>query len=588
MPRQIITTPDEINTTLALLDELLLKRVIETVPHDPSGFTSNIFLREKRNGSHRLILNLKPLNLYVEYFHFKMTTLTSALELITPNCYMASIDLSDAYYSVRVSPAHRKYLQFAFEDRHYRFTCLANGISSAPRTFTKLLKVPLAHLREHHNITVTAYLDDLLLIAASPQQLIADLDTTQSLLRKLGFYISSKKSVLTPSTSIQFLGFTLNSQTMLVTLANDKTSQIKDLLVDSIPMKKTTIRHFAAILGTLAATLPANKYGQVFLKRLEYEKAKALKKRSFNYDASMRLSETARQELTWWLQSIDTISKPILTPNPSVVMYTDASFLGWGCYLPDRNFRTGGRWGPEEAYQDINFLELKAVLLSLQSCCRSASKGHILVYSDNTTTVVSINRQGSTHSENCNNITRDIWLWAKSKSLWLSATHCPGKLNVEADIASRLFNDSTEWTLSNYWFYKISACFGRPTIDMFASRLNYKVLPYCAWQPDPLATTIDAFTLNWKKQKLMYIFPPFSIVGRVLQKISADQATAIVVLPYWPTQPWFSRLQSLLLEPPLKIRVSPRTLRLPHDPAAIHPMAHKLCLWACKVSGTVS
>ena len=100
MPRQIITSPDEINTTLALLDELLLKRVIETVPHDPSGFTSNIFLREKRNGSHRLILNLKPLNPYVEYFHFKMTTLTSALELITPNCYMASIDLSDAYYSV--------------------------------------------------------------------------------------------------------------------------------------------------------------------------------------------------------------------------------------------------------------------------------------------------------------------------------------------------------------------------------------------------------------------------------------------------------------------------------------------------------
>ena len=588
LPNQLITDQQEIDITLNLLQELLAKQVIEIVPHNPTGYTSNIFLRQKRNGSHRLILNLKPLNPYVEYFHFKMTTLTSALELITPNCYMASIDLSDAYYSVRVSPSHRKYLQFFFQGTHYRFTCMANGISSAPRTFTKLLKVPLSHLRDKYNITIIAYLDDLLLLSNSAKQLVSDINITQTLLRRLGFYISVEKSVLQPTKALKFLGFMLNSQTMLVTLSPDKPDCIKQMLAEFLSKATTSIRHFAAILGTLAATLPANRYGQIFLKRLETEKAKALKKKSYNYDSKYHISDKTRTELSWWLENIDTASRPIAVKNPSIILYTDASFQGWGCFWPARKFKTGGRWGPQEQDQDINYLELKAVFFALQSCCRDVYDTHILIHSDNTTTVVGINKQGSTHSNNCNDITREIWLWAKERSCWLSSTHCAGKLNTEADMASRIFNDSTEWSLSKTLFKQICQQFGQPTIDMFASRLNYQIEPYCAWQPDPFAQTIDSFTLHWGNYELIYVFPPFSIIGRVLQKITSDKATAVIIVPHWPTQPWFSRLRCMLLEPPRIIHVTERTLHLPHDRSKVHPMSNRLCLWACKISGTIT
>ena len=401
----------------------------------------------------------------------------------------------------------------------------------------------------------------------------------------LGFYISTKKSVLIPTKSIQFLGFNLNSQTMLVTLENDKAMRIKQMITDILPMTKTTIRHFATVLGTLAATLPANRYGQVFLKRLEKTKAQALQMKSFNYDAICKIPENAKTELQWWLQNIDVASRPILVPNPSVIMYTDASLQGWGCFLPKNNFRTGGRWDTEEQNYHINFLELKAVLLSLQSCCRNVSNSHIMIYSDNTTTVISINKQGSTQSQNCNDITRDIWLWAKDRNNWLSSAHCPGKFNIEADEASRLFNDSTEWTLTKRQFLRLTSRFGQPVIDMFASRLNFQLQPYCSWQPDPHAKYIDCFTFNWKSHQLIYAFPPFSVVGRVLQKIAADKTTAILVVPHWPTQPWFSRLQEMLIDRPIVIPVACRTLFLPHDRSKIHPLTNKLCLWGCKVSG---
>ena len=53
---------------------------------------------------------------------------------------MASIDLTDAYYTVPVASEHRKYLRFIWGGKLFQCTCLSNGLSAAPRYFTKLLK----------------------------------------------------------------------------------------------------------------------------------------------------------------------------------------------------------------------------------------------------------------------------------------------------------------------------------------------------------------------------------------------------------------------------------------------------------------
>ena len=55
----------------------------------------------------------------------------------------------------------------------------------------------------------------------------------------------------------------------------------------------------------------------------------------------------------------------------------------------------------------------------------------------------------------------------------------------------------------------------KPNIDLLASRLNYKLKPFEANQPDPEAFAIDAFTLSWESY-LFYAFPPFSLVALVI------------------------------------------------------------------------
>ena len=145
-PKQTMI-PREYNfdaTELVIIDRQIEKflqtGVIEKTTPCEGGYISNIFIRPKKDGSYRLILNLKYLNQFVQYHQFKMENLKSAITLMSPNCYMASIDLKDAYYSVSIDTNHRKYLRFKWKNQLFQFTCLHNGLSSVPRIFTKLMK----------------------------------------------------------------------------------------------------------------------------------------------------------------------------------------------------------------------------------------------------------------------------------------------------------------------------------------------------------------------------------------------------------------------------------------------------------------
>ena len=96
------------------IKDLLSKGVITPSQREDSEYFSPIFCVPKKDNRVRLILNLKRLNSFVVYHHFKMETIQQVLSMITPNCWMASIDLKDAYCSVRVHPGYQKYLSYLF------------------------------------------------------------------------------------------------------------------------------------------------------------------------------------------------------------------------------------------------------------------------------------------------------------------------------------------------------------------------------------------------------------------------------------------------------------------------------------------
>jgi hypothetical protein len=207
--------------------------------------------------------------------------------------------------------------------------------------------------------------------------------------------------------------------------------------------------------------------------------------------------------------------------------------------------------------------------------------------SDNITTVAYINNMGGCKSNEYNEIAKEIWLWAMERNNWLSAAHHPGELNVIADSLTRYFQDGIKWKLNPGIFVKITGIFGTPQLGLFASRVNHQTSVYASWKQDPTASYIYAFSINWSQFTNSYAFPPFSLIGRCLQKVMLEQATLIMIVPVWTTQAWFTRLLSLLIVHPLVVKVTRNVLCHPVH-GNLHPLNSKLHLMACKVSGKSS
>ena len=82
-------------------------------------------------------------------------------------------------------------------------------------------------------------------------------------------------------------------------------------------------------------------------------------------------------------------------------------------------------------------------------------------------------------------------------------------------------------------FSELQVIFKEVDIDLFASKHNKQCVTYVSWKPDDKAFAVDAFSFKWT-HFYGYIFPPFSLVGKILQKIENDQALALLVVPLCP------------------------------------------------------
>lgn len=510
-----------------------------------------------------------------------MENLKSAITLMKPNCYMATLDLKDAYYSVSINNSERKYLRFIWNKQLFQFTCLPNGLSCAPRLFTKLMKPVYSYLRCKGWENV-GYIDDTYLQGSDSQECENNISETVTLFKELGFSLNETKSDLTPRQTVKFLGFYLNSVKMTVSITPEKANKILIKSQKILEKASPSIRDVSELIGLMVASFPGVMYGPLYYRQLEIEKTIALKQNKGDYNANMKLTENGKLDIKWWIENITNTYNVVTHGNCETTIYSDASLTGWGGVLD--NTSSGGKWSEIEADNHINYLEILACFLTLKTFCPHMSHCHIKAMIDNTTAISYVNNMGG-KTPKCNKISKELWEWCAERSIWVTAVHIPGKENYLADKESRAKNRDVEWKLDCEIFQLIVFYWYKPSVDLFASRLNYQMKPFVSWKPDPEAIAFDAFVLDWSMYNQFYAFPPFSLINRVLQKIEQDQTQGIVVVPLWKTQVWFPRLLHLLIDIPLILPKTKTMLILPSNPKEVHPLNKKLTLLACKLSG---
>ena len=444
------------------------------------------------------------------------------------------------------------------------------------------MKPVTASLREKRHIN-SIYIDDLYLQGDDYNDCNHNVTDTVTTLISLGFCPHPDKCQLIPSQQVNILGFCINSCSMRITLTEEKREALLIFISKILKKTKIRIRELASVIGKIVASFPSVQFGPLYYRMLDKNKQSALIEAHDNYEAFTTISGEAMEELNWWLQNLPNAFAPIIIESPKLEIFTDASNEGWGASFNGKV--TQGTWSIDEDDLHINVKEMLAVLFGLKSLLKDVKDVNIRLNIDNTATVSIIKHMGTSHNDDLNDIAKLIWLWAKQKQIWLYPVYIPSEDNP-ADEPSRNIYLDAEWKLDPEVFRLILRKLNfKPEVDLFATRLNTQLDKYVSYHPDPGAYLTDAFSFSWHHIKF-YSFPPFSCISRCLQKIVADQAKGIIVVPKWPTQPFYSLLFRLLVTDPVVIPPRMSNLLMPGQPDLISEISGKTTFLACLVSST--
>jgi Reverse transcriptase (RNA-dependent DNA polymerase) len=348
--------------------ELCVKRAILPIPESSGKFFSSIFLVPKKTGGYRPIINLKNLNSHIRFEHFKMEGMDSVRHLIHRGDWMVKLDLKDAYLSVPICLDHQPFLCFRWRDNCYQFSCLAFGLSPAPRLFTKLLKPVVSALRRT-GIRLVIYLDDIIVMNESREGVISDVTAAINLLISLGFLINWEKSVLLPSQSLEFLGLVIDSVALSLALPSDKVLSILALCRRSLLKGVVSLHDLSSLIGSFSWAIPTIPFAQAHYRHLQ--RLYIYHSKSFNYDLSryVSLSSEARDDICWWIDNLSASNGLcFLKQDPDLVIYSDASLQGWGFACDGVCSR--GPWAGSDRLRHINELELLAAFYALNVAIR--------------------------------------------------------------------------------------------------------------------------------------------------------------------------------------------------------------------------
>ena len=90
-------------------------------------------------------------------------------------CY-ASIDLTNAFFSVPDHKDHQYQVAFSCQGQQYTFTILPLGYINSPALCHNLVRRDFDHLSLPQNITLVHYIDYIMLIGPSEQDVATTLD----------------------------------------------------------------------------------------------------------------------------------------------------------------------------------------------------------------------------------------------------------------------------------------------------------------------------------------------------------------------------------------------------------------------------
>eukprot|EP01126_Amoeba_proteus_P014684 TRINITY_DN1649_c0_g1_i10.p1 TRINITY_DN1649_c0_g1~~TRINITY_DN1649_c0_g1_i10.p1 ORF type:complete len:552 (-),score=71.67 TRINITY_DN1649_c0_g1_i10:232-1887(-) len=505
--------------------------VFEELPTEDknSAIISFLFCVPKKDGGNRPILNFVPTNNFVEKIHFKMETIRDVKDLLLEGDLMTKIDLKDAYLHLHFNKNFRKYCAFRWKGTTWQFIAMMFGHVHAPRWWTKLMRVVVRYFRKL-GIRCVIYIDDLIILHGKSLKVAhAEIEFIVNTLLELGLSINMKKSSLTPSNRVVFLGFIIDSKHMKLFVPKSKIKEINRMAQRLANDRKCSVRMLSSFLGKVSAAAEAVLPWRLQTRALLLDKRRILKN-LHSWDSMINLSEDSITELKFWANCVQLFNgKNVKNQQPNWITRSDSSKEGFGGIGPD--WCLAGEWSEQQGLLHNNLLEIVAACQTIKNFVlqKDITKGIILHQSDNTVAVSYLSKQGGRIPELSKPV-EEVWELCLEKGIEIQAQHVPGdEMTRDCDFLSRMHKKQSEWMLPRNTFLELERLWGPFPIDLFATQFNNQIQDFMAFWKDPKALAQDALNQVWPQN--CYAFPPFILIGKILKKVIMDRVTVVLITP---------------------------------------------------------
>ena len=267
----------------------------------------------------------------------RYTSLENIFDLVCqhgPGCYIIKRDIKEAFRNVPLAPSVRPLLAFEWEGTTYIECCLPFGLSTAPFIFN-LFSEGLHWLLEAYLPfgSVAHYLDDFITVvnasAGNLPSVIATFDNVYiPLTDMLGIPRNDSKDGA--GTIVTVLGFELDTDQLQARLPQEKLDRAIATVSTLLQRNRVSQKALQQALGFLQHCSLVVRLGRA---RLQSTYA-MLQSFSSRY-ALRRLSHDAREDLTWWKDTLPFFNGiHLFAPErPLIALYTDASDTGLGLFF---------------------------------------------------------------------------------------------------------------------------------------------------------------------------------------------------------------------------------------------------------------
>ena len=414
-------------------------RIVNKKPHIVSAIGA---IPKKNSPDVRLIHDASrpsgsALNDYAINNPFRYQSIQDAVDLVTPGCYFAKLDLSNAFRSVKSHSSNHKAtgLKWLFQgDKHYTYLIderLPFGAKKSPQIFNSITQAVREMMKRRGYNTIICYLDDFLIVAQTFSECMQALNELLRLLRRLGFQINYNK-LEGPTRTINFLGITLDSVTMTLSIPDDKLTDVELTMKSFISRKKVSKRDIQSLVGKLNWITQCVYGGRFHMRRL-IDRSNSLKKPWHRSHVTIEM----KKDIFWWLSFMRTFNGtvPMIDCRPSTPCSIDSCKVAGGAFYQGDFVHT--QWKPEISSLPINYLEVLALEPAVMRWAPLWTNKKVFIHSDNQAACSIINRGSCKNSVVMDSLRHVFWLSAVF-NFRLKAVYYKGSSNFLADSVSRL------------------------------------------------------------------------------------------------------------------------------------------------------